>query len=111
MATTNFVAYFDESIKEWISNEEEQKLVENIMLMDYGQLQELKVDVNTEAALDPNYVHSREGVLTMKSVIRRVHTLKKAGKWKPKMTLGSVAQFAHDFMLESIIIDEFLKRR
>ena len=103
---TDFRPYCSTLIHEAIRTEAEHALVATILQMDAGEILDLRDDINTEAALDPDYRFTRDCKLKCKAIIRRAHHLKRAQARQGIPLIDAIGLT----MAGMVLGDEFSKR-
>jgi hypothetical protein len=100
--------YYNVNICETVLDAWEESLLQRILKMEYDGLDQVRHDINTSAALNPNYRATRECVIKCKGVIYRANELRKVGRLQPATSLlGGIGSFMAGWLLA----DEFWKRQ
>lgn len=102
MATT--FPYFYEEINEYINDEDEQKIVSDVMQLEAQELNDLAREMVARTTINRAFASTRRYILTCKAGIWRAHLLKKMG---PKST---IIDRILGFMGGWVLADEFWKR-
>lgn len=109
---TAFTPYFDQNINEHIQTPEEAERVRYIRDLDVDALDDFRLDLNTDAQIDPSVKQTRLFKISCKTVIRCIQKFRHLGQ-RPTKMVGpppTIAQVIEAGMLGVIIGDEFAKR-
>lgn len=105
-----FTPYYDANLDETIQTAEEKATIDRILLMEVRDLQLLKGDLNTAAAMNPNYRRSRDCTLKCKAILWRINQLKHLGRFYQTEVEGDWGDALLGGLAGWLLADEVWKR-